>query len=78
MLIPDNINPKFSLYYNGGLIIEELSKSSTQTFFDLYQKIKEKNDISISVFILSLDWLFIANIVESNEKGDVVLCSSNL
>lgn len=58
MLLPDNIHPKFSIYYNGSIILIELKDKSKQQILDLYQRVKNKNDMSFLTFMLSLDWLY--------------------
>lgn len=75
MLLPDNIHPELSIYYNSYLIILELEKEPKQKLLDLYCNIKKSNKISFSLFILSLDWLYLVNIAKINEKGVVEKCS---
>jgi len=36
MLLPDNIHPGLSIYYNGSFVLEELKKMDNQTIMDLY------------------------------------------
>lgn len=74
MLLPDNIHPKLSIYYNGSLILCELQKEDDQPFFTLYQRIRDKSEMSFPVFILSLDWLYLINAARINERGSVKLC----
>lgn len=75
MLLPDNIHPEHSLYYNGSLILQELQLSGGQPFFGLYQKIKELNAMSFPTFILSLDWLYLIEVAEIDDEGMAFLCS---
>lgn len=75
MLLPDNMNPELSIYYNGAVVIEELNKKNSQKLFELYQNVKAANNISFSTFILSLDWLFLIDAAIINDKEEVVLCS---
>ena len=75
MLLPDNIQPELSIYYNGALVLQELQENSTQLIINLYQRVKEKYDMSFPIFALSLDWLYLIDIAKSNEKGEVELCS---
>ncbi|WP_354000745.1 ABC-three component system middle component 6, partial [Escherichia coli] len=35
----------------------------------LFYETKKKIEMSISIFVLSLDWLYLAGIVELNPKG---------
>lgn len=75
MLLPDNINPELCIYYNGAIIIEALNKKHIQRIIELYQNIKEVSDMSFPTFILSLDWLYLINVAQINEREEVVLCS---
>ena len=74
MLLPDNIHPENSIYYNGALVLQVLQKESSADLVRLYQKVKQIKEMTFPVFILCLDWLYIANIAEVKE-GRVELCS---
>lgn len=75
MLLPDNIHPENSIYYNGAIVLQELQKQSNQNLLNLYQSIKKHQDISFPVFILCLDWLFLLGVAEVEDHGTVKLCS---
>lgn len=75
MLLPDNIHPENSIYYNGAFVLEVLQKQSSQNILDLYQNVKTKRDMSFSIFVLCLDWLYLLNVAKLNSKGEVSLCS---
>lgn len=75
MLLPDNIHPENSIYYNGAFVIEALNKERCLEIFDLYQEVKSKKSMSFSVFILCLDWLYLIDIAKVNSKGKIELCS---
>ncbi|GKS14884.1 hypothetical protein YDYSY3_58840 [Paenibacillus chitinolyticus] len=75
MLLPDNIHPTLSIYYNGSLVIKELKLKAKQQVFELYQEVKANNDMSFSTFILSLDWLYLIDVAKVNKDGWVELCS---
>lgn len=74
MLLPDNIHPELSIYYNGALVLSELRKEDNQPIINLYQKIKDANDTSFPTFILCLDWLYLIEVAQINERGCVKLC----
>ena len=74
MLLPDNIHPELSIYYNSSLILNELKKTSHQTIMDLYYTIREENGMSFSVFVLSLDWLYLIEAAQITEEGIVKKC----
>lgn len=75
MLLPDNIQPELSIYYNGALVLNELQENGKQSIINLYQKIKNTNNMSFSTFILCLDWLYLIDVAQIDEGGDVELCS---
>ena len=62
MLLPDNINPENSIYYNGALVLKELQYTRRIKIWDLYYKVSENKQMSFSIFILCLDWLYIINV----------------
>lgn len=75
MLLPDNVHPENSIYYNSAFVLEELQKQKNQKLLDLYQNVRLRRDISFPVFILCLDWLFLLDVIESNNKDNIKLCS---
>jgi hypothetical protein len=75
MLLPDNIHPDNSIYYNGAFVIESLKKETSYKMLDLYQEVKTKKQMSFSVFILCLDWLYLLEVAKFNSKGEIELCS---
>lgn len=74
MLLPDNIHPDNSIYYNGALVLQVLQKKSGFDLINLYQEVRRMKELTFPVFILCLDWLYIANIAEVKD-GRVELCS---
>lgn len=76
MLLPDNIRPENSIYYNGALVLQVLQESGSMHMFDLYSKVSENIQISFSIFVLCLDWLYLIDAAKI-EGEKVVLCSLN-
>lgn len=74
MLLPDNIHPENSIYYNGAFVLQELQRQGTQNLLDLYQNVKQHRNMSFPIFILCLDWLFLINVAELKGKNEVKLC----
>jgi uncharacterized protein YfkK (UPF0435 family) len=75
MLLPDNIHPDNSIYYNGAFVLESLKNKKAHSLLDLYQAVKDKKDMSFSIFILCIDWLYLLDIAKLNKNGKVELCS---
>lgn len=75
MLLPDNVHPENTLMYNGALIVKALKISGEATLLDLYLEAKKDSRMTMALFVLSLDWLFLVDCVTFNENGRVALCS---
>ncbi|OQX99524.1 MAG: hypothetical protein B6I24_02370 [Bacteroidetes bacterium 4572_128] len=74
MLLPNNIHPENSIYYNGAIVLEILNKYSNQNLLNLYENVKSKKNMSFQIFILCLDWLYLLDIIFLNKKGEIELC----
>lgn len=76
MLLPKDINPENSIYYYGSLVLERLLSipHREEDIINLYHFVKT-NNISITSFSLTLDWLYLIGAVKINDKGKVILCS---
>ncbi|MDD4437981.1 MAG: hypothetical protein PHS04_08115 [Tissierellia bacterium] len=75
MLLPDNIHPKNSIYYNGALVLDVMQQYKRLSIVDLFLKLQEKEAITFPVLVLCLDWLYLINTVVVDNKGEVRLCS---
>ena len=75
MLLPDNIHPEHSIYYNGAIVLQLLQKQNKQNLLDLFQNVKQERNMTFPVFILCLDWLFLLDVAVLGADGDVELCS---
>lgn len=74
MLLPDNIKPENSIYYNGAVVLQTMQNVHRIKLVDLYYTVYERCNMSFPVFLLSLDWLFLIEVVKVND-GEVNLCS---
>lgn len=74
MLLPDNIHPKLSIYYNSSLVLRELKRKDNQKILYLYNSVKHVSGMSFAVFLLCLDWLYLIEAAEVDEEGCVNLC----
>ncbi|MGE7586487.1 ABC-three component system middle component 6 [Peribacillus sp. NPDC101480] len=75
MLLPRDINPELSIYYNGSLILKQLIKEDYVDIINLYKFVKSESNMSLNTYMLSLDWLFLSDIAVVTESGEVKLCS---
>ncbi len=76
MIVNKNVNPERDLYYLGGKVIEVLSMFSQQEvdYFELYFNVNKMNKISINLYSLVLDWLFIIGVIQKGNRGVIVKC----
>lgn len=75
MLLPDNIHPENTVYFNGAYVLQVLQQKPLQTYLELYQNVRSIKNMAYSMFILCLDWLFLINAAQINMQGEVELCS---
>ncbi len=75
MLLPDNIHPEHTVYYNGAFVLQSLQKNKNCTLLELYLQTKNQHEISMPLFVLCLDWLYLLNLVSISKDGRFELCS---
>lgn len=76
MILGKDINPKKQIYYISALILSELknSKSTEFDFFEIFSSLKLKeNDITINLYSLSLDWLYLLGAIKK-DKNRLIKC----
>jgi len=74
MLLPDNIHPEDSIYYNGAFVLLAARTNPVSNLLDLYQQTKQLKEMSLPVFILCLDWLYLLDLLKLDDHGRVELC----
>lgn len=76
MIVDKNINPERDLYYLGGILIDVLShkKDTDIDYMDLYKLFNQKQEITINLYSLTLDWLFILGLIAKGENGKIKKC----
>ncbi len=75
MLLPDTIHPEQSIYYNGAFVLQALREPRVMDLLDLYLDTQKYRHMTMPVFVLCLDWLYLLNLVSLNNQGGVELCS---
>lgn len=75
MLIPDNIHPEQTIYFNGAFVLKTIQKHRSEEMLELYIKTKTDREMSMPIFVLCLDWLFLLNLITINTSGKVEICS---
>ncbi len=76
MIVSKDTNPERDVYYLGGKVIEIMSayKSTQVDFFELFSKLNKKEKVSLSLYTLTLDWLFIAGAIVNAPNGSIRKC----
>ena len=74
MLLPDNIHPEQSIYYNGAIVLQIIQQHRSLDLLDLYSEIRSSREMSMPVLVLCLDWLYLLNLVNLKDNGRVELC----
>ena len=74
MLLPDNVHPDQTIYYNASFVISQLVEVRQAELLILYEKVRAQRPMSFSTFQLCLDWLFLIHVIESDDEGMVTLC----
>lgn len=76
MIINKNINPERDLYYLGGKVIEVLNSFNKNEidYFDLFLSVNKSNKVSLNLYSLVLDWLFILGVIKKGNKGLIIKC----
>lgn len=73
MIIDKDINPKREIYHLGALVLEILTDKPDveMDFFDIYQNLNEMIKVSVNLYMLTLDWLFILGLI--NKKRETII-----
>jgi hypothetical protein len=76
MIVNKNTNPERDLYYLGGKVIEVLNsfKKNEIDYFDLFLSVNKSNKVSLNLYSLVLDWLFILGVIKKGNKGLIIKC----
>lgn len=75
MILPSYISPKNCLYHKGAQVIKILQNEGELHVAELYEKAKNQDEkLSYSLFMLTLDWLFLVAMIEEHD-GMIKLCS---
>lgn len=71
MIIDADTNPKNQIYYIAGLILNILKQQEDKNFnyIELFEKLNEVQKVSINLYTLSLDWLYLLGTIACNEEG---------
>jgi len=74
MLLPDNVHPENTLVFNGALIIKTLKQIGRASLLDLFVETRKETGMGMPLFVLSLDWLYLADCITLDGQGKISLC----
>lgn len=72
MLLPINVNPESTIYYQGSFVLNEIKSAKRIRLLELYTTVCKTHPMTISVFLLCLDWLYLVELATTNEQGEVI------
>lgn len=75
MLLPDDIHPEQTVYFNGALVFAALQKIKAARVVDLYLEVTRRRPMSAPLFALCLDWLYMIDAVTLDPDGMIKLCT---
>lgn len=75
MLLPEDIHPANSLYFNGAYVLAALKKAGKMSLMDLFIESRKLREMQMPIFVLTLDWLFLAGFISCNASGNIESCS---
>ena len=75
IVINKDINPEREIYYLGAVVIEILKSMPSQkvNMLDAFQLLNKRKRVSINLFALTMDWLYMIGSINHRE-GDIVKC----
>ena len=76
MIVSKDINPVRDVYYLGAKVIEILSteRNNEVNFLDVYEKLIIEEKISINLYSLTLDWLYLVGAIDGYQQGNILKC----
>lgn len=71
MIVDVDRNPQNQIYYIGGLVLKILKQQSDVAFsyMDVFETLNEEHKVSINLYTLALDWLYLLGTISYTEKG---------
>lgn len=71
MIVDVDRNPQNQIYYIGGLILNVLKQQNKVAFsyMDVFETLNEEHKVSINLYTLALDWLYLLGTISYTKKG---------
>jgi len=74
VIVSNNIPPEKNLYYLGSKILKSINKNGVN-ILALYNAVNKNGNMNFVLFTYTLDWLYIVDMININEKGIIYRCS---
>ena len=76
MIMSSDTTPEKNLYFIGAEVLRILRTREAEKYDmkELFEIVIETTPISFSLFMYSLDWLFILNLIASDNEGNILKC----
>lgn len=76
MIVSNDVKPDRDLYFLGSKVIEVLLDKEEKKidYFELFKIVNSELEISMNLYKLVLDWLFIIGVVKNAENGLIEKC----
>jgi hypothetical protein len=76
MILSSDIKPDRDVYFLGSKVIEVLIGTDEKKvdYFELFQKVNSELEISMNLYTLVLDWLFIIGVIKNAENRLIEKC----
>jgi len=75
MIVSRDTNPERDFYYLGSRVISVLNEGNTTDFHEVRnQLLAEDVNLPLSLYILTLDWLYMIGLIKLSENGGLQKC----
>ena len=76
MIVSSDTKPDRDLYFLGGKVIETLMRFEEKEvdYFELFQRVNSEIEVTLNLYTLVLDWLFILGVIDNAQKGAIRKC----
>lgn len=75
MLLPDNVHPENTVYFNAAFVLQSLQTGGADDMVELYLMTNRAREMSFSLFTLCLDWLYLSGAITTDSSDGIKLCS---
>ena len=73
LLFPNKImNPDLTVLATASFLLKRIQKVKIESYMDLYAALKAKNKNAIALFIPSLEFLFLLDLIKYHQKNDII------